>query len=161
MSRNPTPDEPPFSGLIPGSGRISSSPMVRPTVSSMYKVDSPRTGISAPAASGPNTAPNMKTVNSSALAGATSPTGTRRGITALRVGRLTATNACCTPSRASTSHTECRLAKACAQSSAEVTAMPAPVTISNVRRSTASAMAPPHSPNTTSATRPTAPVRPT
>ena len=43
----------------------------------------------------------------------------------------------------------------------EMTAMPAPVTSSSTRRSTASAIAPPHSPNTISGTSPNRPVSPT
>jgi|GEM_PF-3512264 len=43
----------------------------------------------------------------------------------------------------------------------ELSATPAPVTSSGTRRSTASAIAPPHNPNTTSGTSPNKPVRPT
>ena len=46
-------------------------------------------------------------------------------------------------------------------SASELTAIPVPVTSSSTRRSTASAIAPPHSPNTISGTSPNSPVSPT
>ena len=46
-------------------------------------------------------------------------------------------------------------------SSAELTAIPIPETTSSIRRSTASAIAPPQSPNTMSGTSPNSPVSPT
>ena len=118
-------------------------------------------GISTPATRGPPIAPAMKTVMFSELAAGSSSAGTSFGITALRVGWLTAKNACCTEKRHSSSQTLVLPATACSQKSALVPISPQVVTISMVRRSKTSASAPPHSPKTTSGTRPKRPVSPT
>ncbi len=87
--------------------------------------------------------------------------GSNRGSTALRVGWLTAKNACCTENRPSSSHTLVAPLHACSQNSALVTISPIVVQISRVRRSMTSASAPPQSPKTTSGTSPKTPVSPT
>ena len=87
--------------------------------------------------------------------------GTSLGSTALRVGWLTAKNACCTANSPSSSHTLPRPRAAWTQNSALVPIRPRVVTISSVRRSITSASAPPHRPKTTSGTRPNRPVSPT
>ena len=121
----------------------------------------PMNGISTPASSGPAIAPACTTVMFSALAAGSSAAGSSRGSTALRVGWLTARNAVCTENSTSTVQTPPMPLVAVTQRASELTAMPAPVTSSSTRRSTASAMAPPHSPNTISGTRPNSPVSPT
>ena len=83
------------------------------------------------------------------------------GRIALRVGWLTAKNACCTEKRPSSNHTFPEPIAACAKKSALVAIRPTVVITSSVRRSKWSASAPPHSPKTTSGTRPNTPVRPT
>ena len=70
-------------------------------------------------------------------------------------------NAVCMANTTSTSQTPPRPVAAATNSSSDVAAMPATVTSSSVRRSTASAIAPPHNPNTTSGTSPNRPVSPT
>lgn len=97
----------------------------------------------------------------SAFADGSSSGGTSRATTAPRVGMLIAKNAWLTASRASTSHTEPKFRNACSQSSADVIATPTFVTNRSFRRSTASAMAPPQSPKTSSGTSATSPERPT
>ena len=106
-------------------------------------------------------APACITVMFSELAAGSRWLGSSRGSTALRVGWLTAKNACCTENRPSNVHTFATPDQACSQNSALVTIRPTVVTISSVRRSITSARAPPHSPKTTSGTRPKTPVRPT
>ena len=118
-------------------------------------------GISAPARSGPKTAPNVDIVVLSAFAEGSSPAGTSRATTAPRVGMLIAKNARLTARSPSTSQTEPTPAKAWSQSIAEVSVTPTLVTRRSLRRSTASATAPPQSPNTSSGTSATAPVSPT
>jgi len=81
--------------------------------------------------------------------------------TALRVGWLIANSAVCTANSTSTTQTLPTPLAAITHSANDIAAMPAPVTSSSVRRSTASAIAPPHSPKTISGTRPKSPVRPT
>ncbi len=103
----------------------------------------------------------MNTVKPSAFAAISSRIGTTRAIAALRVGAFTAANDCCTPYSTRTTATESSPAAACNHSSAVVITMPRLLTAITVRRSTASAIAPPHSPNTISTPSPTAPVRPT
>src|SRR4051812_22238837 len=117
--------------------------------------------MSAPASSGPKTAPKVDMVELSALADGSSSPGTSRATTAPRVGMLIAKSAWLTASSARTSHTEPKFRNACSQSSAEVMATRTLVTTSSFRRSTASATAPPQSPKTSSGTRATSPVRPT
>ena len=97
----------------------------------------------------------------SALAAGSCSAGSRRGITALRVGWFTARNAVCTANRQSTSQTPPTPVAAVTQSTSDMAAIPAPVSRSSTRRSTASAIAPPHRPKNTSGTSPKMPVRPT
>jgi hypothetical protein len=97
----------------------------------------------------------------SALAAGSCSAGISRGITALRVGWLTARKADCAANSTSTTHTFAVAVVALTHSASEVRAIPAPVISRSSRRSTASAIAPPHSPKTTSGTRPNSPVRPT
>ena len=77
------------------------------------------------------------------------------------MGWLTPKNACCTEKRPSSTHTLALPVAACSQKSALVPISPQVVMISIVRRSKTSASAPPHSPKTTSGTRPKSPVSPT
>ena len=97
----------------------------------------------------------------SALAAGSCSGGSSRGITALRAGWLTARNADCTAKSVSTSHTPPTPLAAVTHSASDESAIPAPLNSSSVRRSIASAIAPPHSPNTTSGTSPKRPVSPT
>ena len=97
----------------------------------------------------------------SEFAAGSSSAETSLGTTALRVGWLTAKNACCTANRLSSSHTLVDPAAAWSQNSALVPISPIVVTIRIVRRSKASASAPPYRPKTTSGTRPNRPVSPT
>ena len=106
-------------------------------------------------------APACITVMFSELAAGSRFSGSSRGSTALRVGWLTAKNACCTEKRPSSSHTFPAPDHACSQNSALVAISPIVVQISRVRRSITSASAPPHRPKTTSGTRPKTPVSPT
>ena len=87
--------------------------------------------------------------------------GSSRGSTALRVGWLTAKNACWTANSPSRSHTLSAWKAACAQNAALVRISPTVVTCRIVRRSITSASAPPQSPKTTSGTSPNTPVSPT
>lgn len=105
--------------------------------------------------------PNSIVVDPSATADGSNSTGTKRATAALRVGMFTANNAWLSPSSTSTSDTEPMSRKACNQKRIDTTAIPALVTSSTARRSRVSAIAPPHSPNTSSGSRPTAPVNPT
>ncbi len=129
--------------------------------STRYNVDSPTTGINAPASNGPSTAPNDMTVDPSAPADGKSSAGTSRAIDADRAGALAAKNTCCNPSSPITSHTEPTFSAACAHNSTDETAIPVFVTSSSLRRSTVSAIAPPHSPNTSSGTSATPAAIPT
>ena len=87
--------------------------------------------------------------------------GTILGSSALRVGWLTAKNACWTEKSPNSTHTLPRPSAAWTKNSALVPISPSVVMISSVRRSMTSASAPPHRPNTTSGTRPNNPVSPT
>src|SRR5262245_44660029 len=116
--------------------------------------------MSAPAASGPKTIPNDPTVAVSAVAGAMSSLGTSRATAAVRVGMLTATNACWTAKSPSTPQTLVPTT-ANSQKSALVAATPTLVTRMTVRRSNASASAPPQSPKISNGTSPNAPASPT
>jgi hypothetical protein len=106
-------------------------------------------------------APAWYTVMLSVLAAGSCSAGSRRGITALRAGWLIARNAVCTANSASTSQTPPTPLAAVTHSASDDSAMPDPLNSSSVRRSTASAIAPPHSPKTTSGTSPNRPVNPT
>ena len=106
-------------------------------------------------------APAWKIVMFSEFPAGSRSGGSSFGSTALRVGWLIAKNACWTANSPSSSHTLVLPRAACAQKSALVTIRPAVVTTSRVRRSIASASAPPHRPKTTSGTSPNTPVRPT
>ena len=97
----------------------------------------------------------------SELAAGSSSGGRSFGSTALRVGWLTAKNACCTANRLSSRQTFAPPRKACSQNSPLVTISPTVVTTRIVRRSKTSASAPPYRPKTTSGTRPKTPVSPT
>ena len=87
--------------------------------------------------------------------------GTILGSRALRVGWLTAKNACWIAKITRITHTLRTCVAACAQKSALITINPRVVIISSLRRSIASASAPPYRPRTTRGTRPNMPVRPT
>ena len=105
--------------------------------------------------------PACMTVMFSELPAGSWSKGSSLGSTALRVGWLIAKNACCTENSPSSVHTVPSPNAACAQNSTLVTMIPSVVMTSSVRRSIASASAPPHSPNTTRGTSPKTPVRPT
>ena len=106
-------------------------------------------------------APACITVMFSELAAGSRFSGSSRGSTALRVGWLTAKNACCTENSPSSSQTFPAPVHACSQNSVLVAIMPTVVQISSVRRSKTSASAPPQRPKTISGTRPKTPVSPT
>ena len=78
-----------------------------------------------------------------------------------RVGWLIAKNACCTESSAITSHTFWFPAAAWSQNSRAVTMRPTVVNMRSLRRSSASASAPPQSPKTMRGTSANTPVSPT
>ena len=126
-----------------------------------YSVDRSTQLSSRPASSGPTIAPNCWTVMFSEFAAGSCSTGSIRGMAADLVGWFTAKNACCTDSRHSTAQTLLRARAACAHNNTDDTASPQEAMISSVRRSIASAHAPPHSPNTTSGTSPNTPASPT
>ena len=105
--------------------------------------------------------PAMNTVMLRELAEGSRYAGSSLGSTADRVGWLIAKNACCTAKRPSSSQTFSRPSAACTQKQPLVTIRPIVVIISSLRRSIASARAPPHSPKTMSGTRPNTPVSPT
>ena len=117
--------------------------------------------MSAPARTGPTMAPNCMTVMLSEAAEASWSGGRSRGMIAVRVGWLTAKNACCTASNASTSQMLRLPSAACSQNPPVVTTSPAVVTSSSVRRSIESDSAPPQIPNTTRGTSAKAPASPT
>ena len=106
--------------------------------------------------------PTWRTVIDSALAEGTSSVPTMAGMTALRVGWLTAANP---DTHAVSTHSTARFpppgSSACPASSALLTAAPVEVISSSRRRSIASAIAPPSSPKTISGTSATTDVRPT
>ncbi len=160
-SRSPARRAGPEVGGRDGSRHTAQSTAASAKVSTRYRLDRPTTGSSAPAAIGPNTAPNVVTVPLRAAAEGSRSSGTTRATTALRVGMLTAKNAWLTLSRPSTTHTDPTSSSACAHSRHAVAAMPVLVTSRRVRRSTVSATAPPQRPNTSSGTRPNSPARPT
>ncbi len=87
-------------------------------------------------------APACITVMLSELAAGSSDIGSSRGSTALRVGWLTAKNACCTENSPSSSHTLPTPLQACSQNSTLVAMRPIVVQISRVRRSMTSARRP-------------------
>ena len=142
-SRRPARRLLPSSGGRGGSFQTAQMVAVSATASTRYRVESPTTGMSAPASIGPNTPPNIITVDDSAEAAGICSAGTSRATDAVRAGAFTAKNTCCRPSSAITSHTESAFTAAWSHSSTDVTAMPALVTTSSLRRSTTSAMAPP------------------
>jgi hypothetical protein len=80
---------------------------------------------------------------------------------ALRAGAFRPQKACCTASSTMSAATDSRPVKAWSQKSSEVTAMPMLVISSSLRRSMLSAIAPPHSANTISGTRPARLAAPT
>ena len=96
-----------------------------------------------PATSGPAIAPAWKTVMLREVAAGSRSAGSSLGSTALRVGWLTAKNACCTAKRLSRSHTLVEPAKACTAKRPLVTISPTVVTRRMLRRSKTSASAPP------------------
>ncbi len=100
-------------------------------------------------------------VNSSVFAAGSWSAGRMRGRTAARVGEFTARKAVCTANTVRIAQGPPIPVIDAPHSISEVTAMPVFVTMSRPRRSTASAIAPPHSPNTMSGTRPNRPVSPT
>ena len=106
-------------------------------------------------------APACITVMFSELAAGSRFSGSSRGSTALRVGWLTAKNACCTENRQSSIQTFPVPVQAWSQNRVLVAIIPIVVQISSMRRSNTSARAPPQSPKTISGTRPKTPVRPT
>ena len=118
--------------------------------------------MSTPASSGPTITPTCRTVIARAFAAATPDGPTIAGMTALRVGWLTAANP---ETQAVSTHSTARLpppgSSACTASSALVTAAPVDVISISFRRSIASAMAPPSRPKTTSGTSATIEVTPT
>ncbi len=114
-----------------------------------------------PATSGPAIAPAWNTVMLSELADGSSSSDSSLGRIALRVGWLTAKNACCTENNPRSSQTLPAPRAAWSQKNALVPIRPVVVTTSRVRRSKWSASAPPHNPKTTSGTRPKTPVSPT
>jgi hypothetical protein len=118
--------------------------------------------MSRPARSGPAITPTWRTVIASALAAAMPDGPTRAGMTALRVGWLTAVNP---ETQAVSTHRIARFpppgSSACRASSALVTAAPVEVISISVRRSIESAIAPPNSPKTISGTSATIDVTPT
>ena len=106
-------------------------------------------------------APACMTVMLREFAAGSCSGGTSRGSSALRVGWLTAKNACCSANSPRSSHTSPTPAKACTAKRPLVTMRPIVVTSRIVRRSKTSASAPPYRPNTTRGTRPKTPVSPT
>jgi hypothetical protein len=144
-----------------GSRQDAQSVASSATASIRYRVGNPSSGMRPPASSGPATAPVWNTVIVSALAAGSCSEGRSRGSTALRVGWSTAMNAVWRANSDSTSHTPPSPVAAVTNSSSDVPAIPVTVTSSRVRRSTASAIAPPHKPNTISGTSPNRPVSPT
>ena len=118
-------------------------------------------GMSAPPTSGPAMPPACMTVMLSEFAAGRSSWSRMRGSSADRVGWLTAKNACWTAKRDSSSHTSSAPSAAWSQKPVLVAMRPHVVISSRVRRSKTSASAPPHSPKTTSGTRPKMPVSPT
>ena len=106
-------------------------------------------------------APACITVMFSELAAGSRACGSSRGSTALRVGWLTAKNACCSENSPSSSQTLPLPVHACTANSPLVVIMPTVVQISSVRRSMTSASAPPQRPKTISGTSPNTPVSPT
>jgi hypothetical protein len=118
--------------------------------------------MSTPASSGPTMTPACRTVIDSALAAGTPSGPTSAGMTAPRVGWLTAANP---ETDAVSTHSTARLpspgSAACTASSALVTADPAEVMSISRRRSMASAIAPPSRPNTISGISATIDVTPT
>jgi len=106
-------------------------------------------------------APAMLTVMLKAEAAGSCAAGSSRGRIALRAGWFSPKNACWIAKMNSSSHTLRRSNAACSQNRALVPINPNVLTSRRLRRSKWSASAPPHSPNTTSGTRPNRPVSPT
>ncbi len=126
-----------------------------------YSSARPTTGMRTPASSGPATCPICITVEPSALAAGSSSSGTSRAMEALRAGAFSPQNACWRASSTIRAVTDSRPVKAWSQNSSEVAAMPVLVISSSLRRSMLSAIAPPHSANTTSGSRPARLAAPT
>ena len=110
--------------------------------------------MSAPPTRGPAMPPAWKTVMFSELAAGSWSTGTSLGRIALRVGWLTAKNACCTANRPSSSQTLPEVQRGLQPERRAGGDQARVVMSSSVRRSITSASAPPYRPNTTSGTRP-------
>src|SRR5215475_10200781 len=145
-----------------GSRSAAYSATVNSTASMPYAAANPPSrAITTPASSGPATEPTLATVKLRVLAAGTSGAGISRGTIALRTGEVTANAPDCTATRARTNARLASPSRACT-SSARVTAqVTEDEASSSIRRSTASATAPPHSPNTTSGPSATSPSIPT
>lgn len=126
-------------------GRLVTAQRVanRVIVSTRYSHDNPMIGMSTPPSSGPTIAPAPNNVIDSELAAGSSSGSRILGSTALRVGWLTAKNACCSANSPSRSHTLRLPIAAWTKKSPVVTMRPHVVNVSSVRRSRASANAPP------------------
>ena len=115
----------------------------------------------APASSGPAAEAIVLAVKFSVLAAATSDAGSTRGTTAPRVDEATANAPDWTATSTSSSARLRSPASACRSSPSVQPHSTSDDPMSSTRRSAASAIAPPHNPNTTSGRKPTAPSRPT
>jgi len=144
-----------------GSRAIAHNVGVIAIASNRNSIRAPTTGISTPASNGPAMPANQTDIDCKAFAAGSSPEGTRRGTTAPPTAAFAPNMACCTAMSGSSTATDFRPAAACAHNSADVTAMPALVTSSIRRRSTTSAIAPPHSAATTIGAKPARLARPT
>ena len=105
--------------------------------------------------------PTFEAVNDSVLAAGTSGSGRTRGTIAPRVEEATANPAACTATSPSSRGRPATPSRAAASSPPVHAHSSSDDPSSSSRRSTASATAPPHSPNRTSGTRPTSPSIPT
>ncbi len=121
----------------------------------------PHFAMITPASSGPATVPTFVTVKFSVLAAGTSERSSSRGRIALRVGEVTANAADWIPTSTMISTRLSSPSSAWASSPRVTTQVAVAEISSSLRRSTASATAPPHSPNTISGTSPTRPSTPT
>jgi hypothetical protein len=104
---------------------------------------------------------NQTDIDCRAFAAGSRPDGTRRGITAPPTAAFAPNIACCTAMSGNSTATDFRSVAACTHSSTEITPMPALVISSIRRRSTMSAIAPPHSAATTIGTKPVRLASPT
>ena len=148
-----------------GSRSVDHRPTVNSSASAPYAIGSAvcRSQVAriTPTVSGPSTTAASPVVKESVFAAGTWLAGTSLGMIALRVGLVSANAHDCTAVKTSSTHGSSHSSSDCTRKPrvpSHITAEPA---ISSLRRSIASARAPPHRPKTSRGTRAATPSRPT